>query len=440
MPRSALTGTRIRERRILIGMRQAELARAAGISASYLNLIEHNRRRVGEDVLAALARALGVGDTALTEGAAEAVLDGLRQAAAGADTGDDIRPEIDGIEDFAGRFPGWAALVARQQARLVALERTLERLSDRMTHDPFLSASLHEVLSAASSVRSTATILFETPDLDPDWRGRFVSNLNEDSRRLAEGAQALVGYLDAAADAETSLASPQEELEAWLAAQGHHVAALEAVRAPDVDALIGGSADLASASARTLARAHLARARADAEALPLARMRAALAQHGPDVARLAATLGGPPARLFRRLAALPADTPGLPPCGLVTCDGSGTLTHRKPIEGFGLPRFGAACPLWPLYQALSRPMVVLSERVRMAGRVPQEFRVFAVCEPRGTAGFGVPQVLEATMLILPDDGAPGAAGEALVVGTSCRICPRAGCPARREPSIVDEAA
>jgi transcriptional regulator with XRE-family HTH domain len=59
VPRSALTGTRIRERRILIGMRQAELARAAGISASYLNLIEHNRRRVGEDVLAALARALG---------------------------------------------------------------------------------------------------------------------------------------------------------------------------------------------------------------------------------------------------------------------------------------------------------------------------------------------------------------------------------------------
>ncbi|MCB1843770.1 MAG: hypothetical protein KDI09_12470, partial [Halioglobus sp.] len=30
-------------------------------------------------------------------------------------------------------------------------------------------------------------------------------------------------------------------------------------------------------------------------------------------------------------------------------DGSGTLTLRKPVAGFSLPRFGAACPLWPLY-------------------------------------------------------------------------------------------
>lgn len=445
MPRSALTGTRIRERRILIGMRQADLARTVGISASYLNLIEHNRRRVGGDILAALALALGVGNAALSEGAGAALMDALRNAVAipgpVVDDEDAARPtpEISMIEDFAGRFPGWAALIVQQQARLAGLERTLERLTDRMTHDPFLSASLHEVLSAASSVRSTAAILHETPDLEPNWQRRFVANLNEDSRRLAEGAQALVGYLDAATDAESSLASPQEEVEAWLAAQNHHIAALETARAPDFAALIEGNADLASASARALAMAHLARARSDAEVLPLARMRAALAEHGADPARLMALLGAHPSRLFRRLAALPPDTPGLPACGLVVCDGSGTLTYRKPLAGFGLPRFGAACPLWPLYQALSRPLVVLGERVTMAGRLPQEFRTYAVCEPQGVAGLGVPQVLEATMLILPDPKAPGGAEGRLVVGTSCRICLQPGCPARREPSIIGEA-
>jgi len=462
LPRSALTGTRIRERRILIGMRQAELARLSGISASYLNLIEHNRRRVGPELLSGVAAALGVEDATLTEGAGAALLDGLRDAAAMAQAGAglpadtpapetaapppaaaDPQPEIERIEDFAGRFPGWATLVVQQQARLATLDRTLERLTDRMTHDPFLSASLHEVLSAASSVRSTAAILHETDDLSPDWQRRFVANLNEDSRRLAEGAQALVGYLDAAADAETSLASPQEELEAWLAAKGYHVAALEAARAPDFAALIEGRAELASASARKLALAHLARARADAEALPLARMQAALAAHGPDPARLVADLGAAPAQLFRRLAALPAGTPGLPDCGLVICDGSGTLTFRKPLAGFGLPRFGAACPLWPLYQALSRPLVVLQHAVMMAGRAPQSFRTYAICEPRGVAGLGAPQVLTATMLILPASvqAGPGAQDDAasLVVGTSCRICPRAGCPARREPSIIEEA-
>ena len=44
MPRSTLTGTRIREKRTVQNIRQADLAREVGISPSYLNLIEHNRR------------------------------------------------------------------------------------------------------------------------------------------------------------------------------------------------------------------------------------------------------------------------------------------------------------------------------------------------------------------------------------------------------------
>ena len=41
-----ILGTRIRERRRSIGITQAELARRIGISASYLNLIEHNKRGI----------------------------------------------------------------------------------------------------------------------------------------------------------------------------------------------------------------------------------------------------------------------------------------------------------------------------------------------------------------------------------------------------------
>ena len=52
--RAQLTGNRIRERRLVMGMKQADLAAAAGISPSYLNLIEHNRRRIGGKLLIAL--------------------------------------------------------------------------------------------------------------------------------------------------------------------------------------------------------------------------------------------------------------------------------------------------------------------------------------------------------------------------------------------------
>ncbi|MBV1903463.1 MAG: helix-turn-helix domain-containing protein, partial [Marinosulfonomonas sp.] len=51
MVKTTLTGNRIRERRIQIGLRQSALAKAVGISASYLNLIEHNRRRIGGKLL-----------------------------------------------------------------------------------------------------------------------------------------------------------------------------------------------------------------------------------------------------------------------------------------------------------------------------------------------------------------------------------------------------
>ncbi|MGB5069279.1 MAG: short-chain fatty acyl-CoA regulator family protein, partial [Albidovulum sp.] len=96
--------------------------------------------------------------------------------------------------------------------------------------------------------------------------------------------------------------------------------------------------------------------------------------------------------------------------------------------------FGAACPLWPLYEALARPMVPIRAVVELAGRVPQRFLTYAFSEPRYPGGFDGPQVVEAMMLILP---APPARQEGeRAIGTSCRICPRAACVARREPSIL----
>lgn len=441
MPRSALTGSRIRERRVLAGVKQTELARAAGISASYLNLIEHNRRSVGEEMLARLARALGVEAALLTEGAEAALLDGLRGAVAWSEgalpeTGRLAaeRPELDRIEDFIGRFPGWAGLLAATYARVALLERTVEALSDRMTHDPALSAALHEVLSAATSVRSTAAILTETEDLEPEWRARFQANLHADSERLAHGAEALVVYLDGSAEEAGGIAAPQDELEAWLEARGHHFPALEGPEADPAAVLAAGGAP-ASAAARRLARAHLDRYAADARALPLGPLLAALPETGPDPGRIAERFRVELPLVFRRLAALPPGAlRGRP--GLAICDGSGTLTYRMAAEGFALPRFGAACPLWPLYQALSRPLVPLRIRVEMAGGGQRRFLTYAIAAPVGPVSFDGPQVVEAAMLILPEDGP--SEGQAQPVGTSCRICPRGGCPARREPSILSE--
>lgn len=432
MPMQALTGTRLRERRLALGLRQAEIAQAAGISASYLNLIEHNRRRVRGDVLAALAQALGVPAAQLAEGAEGGLADDLRAAAAAVAGGAEAA-EVDRVEEFAGRFPGWAGVVAALHARMSSLERGVEALNDRMTHDPHLSESLHEVLSALSSVRSTAAILAESEEIEPEWRERFHRNMHEDSERMAAGAEALVAYLDGSeAAAEAGIAAPLEEMEAWLAGRGWALPELEEGRGEVLQAEVGR---LASGAARELAGGWLAQATTDAAALPLAALRRAIGEAVglPDPLRLAALFGVPVDVVFRRLALLPERG-----FGLVSCDASGTLLFRRPAEGFPLPRFGAACPLWPLYAALGHPGRAVLAEVAVAGRRARRFRVLAHASLRHPEGFGGVELREAHMLVLPDAGtaAPLAAGGPLVVGPTCRICPKGGCPARREPSIV----
>lgn len=432
MPLTALTGSRLRERRRSLGRRQADVAAAAGISASYLNLIEHNRRRVAGDVLIRLAAALDMDVGVLEAGAAAGLADGLRSAAAetGGDRGATVAAELDRLEDFIGRFPGWAGVTAGLQARVGQLEQAVAALNDRIAHDPHLGLALHDMLSAVSSVRSTAAILAETDDLEPEWRLRFHGNLQADSERLALGAEALVAYLEGTeAEATSGVVSPQDELDGWLDRRGWHLAELEAD--PDAD-LTGEIAGLATAAGRDLARDWVAQARVDRLALPLVRLEAALESFGPDPARIAAQAGADVLAVMRRIATRPGATEGL-----VICDAAGALIFRKPTEGFRPPRFGAACALWPLFGALARPGLPVEARLRFAGRGGRPFLARAWGQQSHPGGFAGVEVRQAGMLLLPLPG-PARAEDLRAVGATCRICPETGCPARREASILSE--
>ncbi len=431
MARDTLTGSRIRERRIIAGLKQSELARAAGISASYLNLIEHNRRRIGGKLLLDIAQVLDVEPVLLAEGAEATLIAGLREAAADA-RGSGV--EVDRVDEFAGRFPGWARLLADGHRRIGALERTVETLSDRLTHDPHLAAALHEMLSTVTAIRSTAAILAEPGEIPPDWQRRFHRNIHEDSARLAATSRTLVGYLEGAEDASSEAAAPQEELDAILTQAGHRFEAIETGAAAP-EAVAGTLAAEASETARTMLVRFLARYAADAARLPLDSLAQALEAEGPDPFALAARLGAEPAQVMRRLAALPPDMAEAP-FGLVICDAAGALTYRKPLPDFPLPRFGAGCPLWPLYQALGQPMRPVAADLAQPGRARGGVRAHAVAAAAGALVPGRVPLFEAHMLL-----APRAAGadeaDALPVGVTCRICPRPECPGRREPSILD---
>ena len=437
MARLALIGTRVRDRRLLLGIKQSDLARDVGISPAYLNLIEHNRRRIGPDLGAKLAGLLEVEPAALTEGAEGALFDMLREASAGVEPG--IAPEIDLIEEFVGRYPGWAGLLAARQRQIVQLSRSIEGLSERMAQDPFLATALHEVLTVITSVRSTSAILTETEDIEPEWQMRFLRNIHDDSLRLTTASAGLAAYLDQTRAPETGLASPQEEVEAWLEAEDYHFAGLERSGAVNLEGVLQGAADLISAAGRELALDHLRTYQGDVQALPLAALLPALGAYGANPVALAKALGRPMPLIFRRLASLPPDhlPAGL---GLVGCDGAGTLTFRRAAAGFLLPRFGAACSLWPLYEALVMPGTPIRRIIETVGRgAGARFAVHAWCDRDYPGGFDGPAVSRAWMLIVPLASAGDDSLRALeprLVGASCRICPKADCVARREPSIL----
>ena len=428
--REALTGTRIRDRRVMAGIKQSALAREIGISASYLNLIEHNRRRIGGKLLLDIASALGVEVSALTTGAEAALVATLREA--GSDT--PMAPgELDRAEDFAGRFPGWADALAQTHRRLAALEHTIEVLSDRLTHDPQVAASVHEVLSTAASIRSTASILAEDKTLSRDWLDRFHANIDADSRRLAESSKTLVGFLDTETGEAATAGTPQEDVEAFLDAHDHGFAALEAGEA-DIAQMIGDAPELTSVAARHIAQGVLERMRADAGRIALPDLRAAIEEMGLNPPALAAHFAVRVPCLLRRLASLPELG-----FGLVVADRAGSLLFRKGTEGFTIPRYGSACPLWPLFQALGLPGQVLYQRVAMPGRADAVFDCFAAAETTGYAALNAPPLVQSTMLIVPVPQAQREAGpKAISVGPACRICPVSPCEGRREPSILSD--
>ncbi len=425
MPAQQLAGSRIREKRLDRGLRQAAVAETVGISPSYLNLIEHNRRRIGGKLLADIARALDVDASLLSEGADSGLLDEMRHAAAL--LGSEV--EVAKAEECAGRYPGWSALIAAQSRRIAALQTQVQALSDRMAHDPALAGALHEVISTVSAIRSSSSILVGPEQLDEDWQRRFHQNIHDDSLRLAESSEALINYLQAPdAQAEQAM-SAFEQMENWLAETEFHLPALENARA-DIGAFVKASG--LSGAPAALLQAHAVQYAKDAAALPLAAFERACRALNCDPGVIAQEFSEPLPRILRRMACLPSRN-DLPPMGLAICDAAGVLTFVKPVAGFSMPRAGGACPLWPLFLALSRPGQPIRLEVVLPGINASRALCYAVATACAPAHFDVPPAVRSIMLVVPDPEAR--AGTSQPVGVACRICPRSDCTSRREPAI-----
>jgi predicted transcriptional regulator/DNA-binding XRE family transcriptional regulator len=219
-------GIRISAKRRAIGLSQAALARLAGISPSYLNLIERNKREVGGALLRRLAEHLRIEIGELTGESEHRLLAELEEAFS-----DPVLASL-GLGNSAGRDllahnPVAAQAMARLHRAYQGALASADDYANRLRSDPLFSQLLHQVLSAVTAVRSGAEILTEFPDLDDEQRRRFATSISREAHNLTDIARSLVGEFDREAEGRRSL-SPIRELDDLIFANDNYFPLLEA--------------------------------------------------------------------------------------------------------------------------------------------------------------------------------------------------------------------
>lgn len=417
MPKT-LIGTRIRERRQTQKLTQTALAKSVGISASYLNLIEHNRRGIAGRTLLSIARELGLQPSDLTEGADATLINTLTETAKANQLS---QPEMDRIEEFVGRYPGWAKLLSGLARTTLEQRETLTAMTDQMAHDPFVSETMHQILSNITAIRSTASILATAGDIPADMHSRFVNNLHADSQRLSETAQKMVDFFDHDDKSEPGAPSTAVVHDFWAAHD--HVPPAHA--APELDS---------GPHAAPVLHTTLERYKSIENSMPADLFARTAAKLGYDPIVLADHFDTSLMTILFRMAQMPPDA-GFPSFGLIEVDMSGAVLMRKPTPELALPLYSSACPLWPVYRAFAQPGQILRSALEMPSG--DRVLVYALSEPSGFGSYGLPALLRSTMIFSSD---PRVLSKDLptpiLAGLHCSVCPRKHCSARRVDYIL----
>jgi hypothetical protein len=437
-----LIGRTIRRLRAEQGLAQQALAARLGISASYLNLIEHEQRAVTASLLIKLAETLHV-DLAALSGSAERQLEsGLREVFA--DRMLDHPVDAKDLAALAAGSPAAARAVlalyrawrvAREESSGIALpsgrrillpnEEARDVFHERANHFPELEAaaeSLGAGLPTAPSDRDHAVA----------ERLRRVHGLRVDVGTL-EGA--LRRYDPANRTLTLSEQLPRESQSFHLAFQLVLLEPKEAIEA-QIAAVAPSSSEAAS-----LIRLGLLNYTAACVLMPYERVRTAAAELRHDVEALAARFGASFEQVCQRLSSLQRPGARGVPFFFLRVDPAGNVSKRFSAAGFPFARFGGSCPRWVVHGAFAQPGRI---HVQVAA-LPDgaTFLCFARAMTGRASHWGEPPPTHVIAMgcdvghaqdVVYADGID-LARAAVGIGLSCRLCDRQGCRSRAFPPL-----
>lgn len=445
-------GSKLRALRDTHDLRQADMAARLQISTSYLSQIEHDDRPLTPALLERLTAHFPLD---WSEDFADAAT--RRRAALAEAAADPI---------FATALPAeQVARLAEQQPelsdRFVALHSALRHAEQRLQ---MADEALSNDIGANDETDKGARLPWEEVR---DWfhnAGNYVDALDRAAEELSanvaggaasptqrqmeryltqrlgvsllyDGAHGLRDFDAAMQHLTVDPAQPAETQRFQIAHQ------LAALALHDVMAAIIAGTSLRTASARQLLFLGLANYAAGALLMPYTRFREEARGLRHDIDQLRLRFGVSFEQACHRLSTL--QRPGARGVPFFFCrvDMAGNITKRHSATRLQFARFGGACPLWIVHEAVAIPdriLVQLAETpdgvryismakglVKPSGsftRLPRRYAVALGCEVDHAREFVYADGLDLT--------SPSAATK---IGIGCRICPREDCDQRAFP-------
>lgn len=499
-------GQRIRHHRMELGISQAALAERAGISPAYLNLIEHNKREIGGALLGRLAQSLGVPRNALSGDKEEALVQEVGDLVRTQDlpglTADSAMQMVAQNPDWARALLALNRKYRSASEQALALsdrlgqDPSLMALSHAILTQITSIRSFAEIMEAHADLDSDSRLRFSgiiasqsdqlgsdaraminllsgggdtpqasSPEKEVDdfiiWNRDYFPDLEDAADALRNTLSGMDDRLGVAiADRLTqrhgltisfdapSPTEPKKTLNLSGSApessrrfrQARRLAELEF--APLLESLTDDS-HLTSTESRDRARAALANYAAAALLFPYVPFLGAAERERYDIERLAGLFRGSIEQVSQRLVTLRRPGAEGIPFAFLRTDPAGNISKPFSIPGLRMPRFGGACPLWALYNALSTP----NRTVTQFAAMPEGGRFLFIARriDKSVSGYRSPGVTHAIMLgcdaahaartVYGDAFTAGLESLVTPVGYNCRSCARGGCEQRAAPAI-----
>jgi predicted transcriptional regulator/DNA-binding XRE family transcriptional regulator len=449
-------GPKVRRLRRENRMSQAQLADQLGISASYLNLIEHNHRNVTVGLLLKLAELFGLNISDLAEDDEGQLLADLMEA-----FDDALFEETDLTNTEVRELVSAAPTAARAMLKLYDAYRN----------------SRSDMRSLATQVSEEAEILLEYESRLPadqisdfiQESGNYFADIEEEAERIRGEAGlerndpilGLTAYLEQAFGIRVAVLPPGPGLEAMrryepgsrrleiseslprssrLFQLSHQIGLLAASPVFDTLLLEGG---LRTPDVRALGRIALANYFAAALMMPYGAFHGMAKGVRYDIELLQHHFDASFEQVCHRLTTLQRPGAKGVPLHMLRVDIAGNISKRFSASGLRIPRHGSACPRWNVYSAFLSPGVINGQ----VSRMPDGNAYFCIArtiQKRG-GGYGSPQRVLSIGLgcelsyareVVYSDGIDLESPErAIAAGVQCRSCDRMDCRQRAFPPV-----